>query len=38
VPATGVAGLFTTTPGLVHLLEERVFAQFNDEVKREGHR
>jgi hypothetical protein len=33
---TGVVELSTTTMGPVHLVEERVFTQFNDVVKSEG--
>jgi hypothetical protein len=36
--AAGLTGLQTTTPSLVHLIEENVFTQFSDEVKKEGRR
>jgi hypothetical protein len=36
--AAGVLGLSTATPSLVHLLEEKVFAHFSDEVKKESKR
>jgi hypothetical protein len=35
---TGAAGLSTLTSSPVHLVEERVFTQFNDEVKKDGRR
>jgi hypothetical protein len=34
--AMGAAVLYTTTPSPVHLVEEKVFAQFSDGVKKEG--
>jgi hypothetical protein len=34
----GLTGLPTTTPSLVHLVEENVFTQFSDEVRKEGRR
>jgi hypothetical protein len=38
VMAVGVVRLLMTTIGLVHLIEEMVFAQFSDEVKKEEDR
>jgi hypothetical protein len=36
--ATGLTGHSTPPRGLVYLIEEKVFAQFSDEVKKEGRR
>jgi hypothetical protein len=36
--AAGVLGLSTATPSPVHLLEEKVFTHFSDEVKKESKR
>jgi hypothetical protein len=36
VGVMGVIGLLVTSRGRVHLIEEKVFTQFNDEVKKEG--
>jgi hypothetical protein len=32
----GLIGLSTIAPDLVHLIKEKVFVQFSDEVKKEG--
>jgi hypothetical protein len=36
VAATRLVGLLATSIGPVHLIEEKVFAQFSDEVKTKG--
>jgi hypothetical protein len=38
VQATGAAGITTSTARQVHLVEEKVFSHFNDEVKKNGKR